>query len=205
LLAHPAGRIAQLLRGNERKPHVIDVAQLLHHLRGVCPVNSRRRDCRVHIFSLPIIEQVERTRHARRAFPSHVRVDHGRVQAPMAEQDLNRSQVDAALDEVGRETVTKGVAMDCLAQARRTPCLSDRSLERGRVNMMAAQAARSRTARQLPRGESELPAQFLGRPRILPLQRLGQVHAGYTACHVALVQLPPPGQLAFQIGTHRAR
>jgi hypothetical protein len=43
----------------------------------------------------------------------------------MAEQDLNRSQVDAALDEVGRETVTKGVAMDCLAQARRTPRLSD--------------------------------------------------------------------------------
>ena len=40
--------------GDERKPHVIDAAQLLHHLDEIYPTNLRRRDCREASAELPI-------------------------------------------------------------------------------------------------------------------------------------------------------
>ena len=50
-------------------------------------------------------QDIERTCHSRWTFARHVRVDHGRFQTLVPEQNLNRPQIDAALDQVRRETV----------------------------------------------------------------------------------------------------
>ena len=47
-----------------------------------------------------------------------VRVDHGRLHAAVAEQLLDRADVVAVLEQVGREGVAQGVGGHALAQAR---------------------------------------------------------------------------------------
>ncbi len=59
--------------------------------------------------------------------------------------------------------------------------------------------ARTRTTRQLPRGEHELPAQLLRSPRVLPLQSVGQLHPRHAASQVALVQPASPLKLPLQV------
>ncbi len=61
------------------------------------------------------------------------------------------------------------------------------SLERGGEDMVPAQPARSRAARQAPRGERELPAQLLRGSGILSLKGVGQVYTSHATGQVALV------------------
>src|SRR4051812_33203100 len=60
---------------------------------------------RLHGGGIEIREGIQWTRHARRTLSRHVRVDHCRLQTFMAEQNLNREYVDAALDEMRCETM----------------------------------------------------------------------------------------------------
>jgi hypothetical protein len=119
--------------------------------------------------------------HACRPLARHVRVDHGRLQALVAQQHLNRPQVNSALHQVRRKAMPKGVTMDGLAQPCGAPGLCHGPLERGRVDRMATQPDRPRVARQLPRGKYELPAQLLCCSRVLPLQGVGQFDPRHAA------------------------
>ncbi len=70
---------------------------------------------------------------------------------------------------------------------------------------MTADVPRVRVARQLPRGEDELPAELLGSTRIFPRQGVRQRHAGHAARQVALVQRAALGEVAFQFRPQGAR
>jgi hypothetical protein len=146
---------------NTKKVIFIDAAQLLNHLDGIYTASSRRCSCRVHILSLPIIEQVERAAHARDSLPRDVRVDHGSLQALVPQELLHRANIHPALDQMRRETVAKRVAVDRLVQAGAAPGLADGPLEGCGIDVMPARTARAGTVRQLPRGKHELPAQCI--------------------------------------------
>ena len=84
-------------------------------------LRSGRDDCCAHILIRNVVKQVEWTRHAGNSLSGHVRVDHSRFEAVMPEQHLNGASSDAAFDQMGRETVPKGVAMNGLVHSRRSP------------------------------------------------------------------------------------
>jgi hypothetical protein len=121
----------------------------------------------------------------------------------VSEQLLHRADIDAALDQVCRKTVAERVAVQGMAQAAGAPRLRHGALQGRRIHVVSALAARPRTVRQLPRGKHELPAEFLGRARILPLQGVREFDAGHAAGQVALVELAAPVQLPLQVGAHR--
>lgn len=68
-----------------------------------------------------VVEQVERSGHARRPLAGHMRVDHGGLQALIAEQHLDRPQVDAALHQVHGETVAVDMAINRKAETDARP------------------------------------------------------------------------------------
>jgi hypothetical protein len=100
--------------------------------------------------------------------------------------------------------MTKSVTVDGTVQPCRHSRLRDDSLERALQNVVPADTTGTRTARQPPGGEDELPLERLGCPWVLPLQCIGQFHARNAPGHVALVQGPPRGQLLLQFLPNRA-
>ena len=77
----------------------------------------------------------------------NVRVDHGRLQTLMTQQQLNRADIDAAFQQMGCETVPEGMAVNGSIQAGGYACLHHRSLQRSLQNMVPADTARSWTVR----------------------------------------------------------
>ena len=73
-------------------------------------------------------EQVERASHAAPAAVEDVRVDHGGLDAPVAEELLDGPDVVSILEQMGRERVAKGVAGDSFRQPDRPRGPSDGAL-----------------------------------------------------------------------------
>ena len=81
----------------------------------------------------------------------------------MAEQHLNGSQIDPALDEVCGEGVPQGMAADSMDELCPPPGFADRASQRAGIDMMPANVACFRIARPLPGGEQELPTEISSR------------------------------------------
>src|SRR5262249_17890823 len=62
--------------------------------------------------------------------------------------------------KVRGETVAEGMAGDVLGESRHADCLGNHARQRANVDVNAADIARERIARHLPRCEQKLPAQF---------------------------------------------
>ena len=79
-------------------------------------------------------EQVERGAGRDRRVLRQLKVARGRTEVPVPEQPLNRVQVDACFEQMGREGVAERVKATGLGEARpQLRCLI-RALERGRIH-----------------------------------------------------------------------
>ncbi len=123
----------------------------------------------------------------------------------MAEQHLDGAQIDAALDEVGGETVPERVAVDGPVETGHAAGGGDGPLQRPIEDVVPPAPAGSRAGRELPRRERELPFQGHGCLRILPLQGTGKFDASDAAVDIAVVQRPPAVEDDFQPGPGRPR
>ena len=110
-------------------------------------LRSGRDDCRAHLLLSNVVEQVERTRHAGNSLARHVGVDHRRFQAFVPQQQLNRADVDAALDQVRRKAVPESVAMNGAIKSGRDAGAHDRALQGAVKNVVPPHAASSGTFR----------------------------------------------------------
>lgn len=94
--------------------------------------------------------------------------------------------------------MAKRVTGDALGQAGFPHGQGHGPLQRARMQVMSANLSAARIARQLPRGEQELPADLLSGAGILPIQGVGQAHTSHAAPQVAFMHVAPPSDLLFQ-------
>src|SRR6516165_837698 len=71
-------------------------------------------------------EKIERTGHRRRPLAGHMGIDHRGFEALVAEKHLNGAQVNAALDQMGRERMTQRVTPSTARRSRAPNGVGDR-------------------------------------------------------------------------------
>ena len=103
----------------------------------------------------------------------HVRVHHRRAHVGVAQQLLDRADVAARLEQVGRERVTKRVRAHALGEARRPRGHRDRPLYRALVQMEAGGCTVFRVFAYSRSGKHKMPRPLGGGIRILSMESLG--------------------------------
>jgi hypothetical protein len=111
----------------------------------------------------------------------------------MPEQLLYRADVVAVLQQVGGETVPQRVAPDRTVDACRPASGPHCPLDAGRMQVMAAPDAGARAGREIRGREHEAPGEFLPGVRVLPGERMRQLHVRDAAREIALEEPPAPG------------
>jgi hypothetical protein len=115
---------------------------------------------------------VERAAHALAAAIEHMRIYHGRAHVCVAEQLLDRADVVAIFQQVGREAMPEGVAARGLCDPGALDRALDRPLEAVLRDMVAADLARARVGAALLGRKDILPAPVGRRIGVLARQRV---------------------------------
>ena len=117
-------------------------------------------------------------------------VDHGSAHVAVAEQLLDRPDVVAILKQVCRERVPERVAAGGLRDASALHGHAHGALEHGFVQMVAPTPAARGVGVEPRRREHPLPADLIGRPRVLALQGKRQFDAAGSVGEIAGVLGP---------------
>jgi hypothetical protein len=143
-------------------------------------VTVRFRPSRCPKRLLPWSEPIHRAPDAATAPIEDVGVDHCSVDVPMAQELLDRPDVVAILQQVGRKGVAEGVAADTLGNAGVGHRLLDRALQDRFVKVVPHPDGFPRVPVKARCREDVLPGPLEAGARILALERLREGHAART-------------------------
>jgi hypothetical protein len=132
---------------------------------------------------------VERADDAERPAVDDMGVDHRRPHVFVAQQRLNRPDIGARLEQVGREAVAERLACRALGKPRRASCAVHGFLYRRFVQVLKNLSTRRRIGARARGGEEVLPREALGRVRHFCAEGMGQVDLPAASCKLRLVPL----------------
>ena len=132
-------------------------------------------------------------------------VDHRGPHVFVAEQRLNRPDVGARLEQVGREAVVEKMACRALGEPRRASCVVHGLLSRRFVQVVKDLSARRRIGARARGGEESLPREALGRVWHFCAEGMGQVDPTATSRKLLLVPLCYGIELGAQLLTRPSR
>jgi hypothetical protein len=132
-----------------------------------------------------------------------VSVDHRGVDVLVAEKLLDRPDVVAVLDQVGREGMAERVAVDGPLDADFVDGLLHGALEDSFVDVVAPDGVRARIGRAFPGREEPLPGPLLRGSGVLPFEGVGQVNTASPVPTIFLVQLLDAREPGDELRAHR--
>jgi hypothetical protein len=127
-----------------------------------------------------------------------VGVDHGGGHIVMPEPLLNGADVGTALKQVRGEGMVQGVGADGLRQTGTSDGHLDSLVDDTGINVMATGDAGTRVSGEVSSRKDILPGPFLGGMRILPSQRMRQVHFAISLRQILLMQRLDAGQVVLE-------
>ena len=128
-----------------------------------------------------------------------MRVDHGRLQVAVAHWLLDRTNVLAALQQVGSEGMSQGVAAGGFADASSQHRPVHRSLDQARIQVVAALFTGGWILPSLELWKHPLPVPLPGSIGILARQGMGKCHSPPAVNQVPLVNPPHLLQMLAQL------
>jgi len=129
-----------------------------------------------------------------------MRVDHGRADALVSEQFLDRADVVAIVEEVGGEGMPERVTARPFRDARPVHGVLHRALDRAFVQVVAASAAGLAVGVDPGRGEEVLPGRFPAGVRVFTLEGARQRDPAGAIVEVLAVLLADALDLARDVG-----
>lgn len=133
-------------------------------------------------------------------FVQDVRINHGGGDIFVAQKLLHGSDVVAALQEVGREAVSKRMAAGWFVQPGGANRKLDRILHVLLPEVMTARFAAPWISRKARGGKDVLPGPGSGRARIFPLQGMREVNCSATQRQILAVQLANASEVSLKWG-----